>query len=146
MRWVLSPIFAVVATVASSLCASYFVAKLVPHSPDAVVTVIGTIAQVTVTMMGFILAVLAILATISNARLVKKMGASGHFADLLRTLLCACLMQFLAFVLAVVVLVFGVTFLSVWKELMFGILVGGFASIFQAGFKFWRVLNNLNAE
>lgn len=44
---------------------------------------LGLIAQISVTMLGFLLAALAILASISGSRLVRNMKRTGHYSVLL---------------------------------------------------------------
>lgn len=44
---------------------------------------VGILAQIATTMLGFMMAVLAILASISNTRLVRNLQRTGHFHRLL---------------------------------------------------------------
>lgn len=49
----------------------------------SVTTAMGVLAQIAATMLGFMMAVLAILASIANTRLVRNMQRSGHFHRML---------------------------------------------------------------
>lgn len=49
----------------------------------SVTTAMGVLAQIAATMLGFMMAVLAILASIANTRLVRNMQRSGHFHQML---------------------------------------------------------------
>lgn len=44
---------------------------------------LGLLAQVSATMLGFLLAALAILASISGSRLIRNMQKTGHFVVML---------------------------------------------------------------
>lgn len=46
-------------------------------------TLLGLLAQVSATMLGFLLAAMAILASISGTRLIRNMQKTGHFVVLL---------------------------------------------------------------
>lgn len=70
------------------------VSKLDAASTSAVVSasasVAATLAAVAATMLGFIIAALAILASIAGMRLLRNMQRTGHYQNLLaRLLICA---------------------------------------------------------
>lgn len=56
-------------------------------SPEATLSnsavAVGILAQIAATMLGFMMAVLAILASINNTRLVRNLKRTGHFHRLL---------------------------------------------------------------
>ena len=117
--------------------------KLFPASPDALVSILGTAAQVTATMMGFILAALAILASISQHHLIREMNARGHYADLLKTLFCAGALNTVGFAVACFTLTVGGDYWANWRAMLVGSVFGGIISIIQSGYKFWLTLKNL---
>lgn len=64
----------------------------------------GTLAQISATMLGFMMAVLAILASISNTRLIRNMQRSGHYHVMLKMIfinnLGFTLLTFIAFLIS----------------------------------------------
>jgi hypothetical protein len=76
--------------------------RLDPVSINTTVTGMNVLAQVAVTMLGFMMAVLAILASIANTKLIRNMQRSGHFHNML-TRIFACSLSFAAVTLAALV-------------------------------------------
>ena len=104
----------------------------------------GTIASISSTMLGFLLAALAVLASISHTPLVKQMQAFGHYRDLLRTLLVDGLF-FVCCAVCGFVLLFGIRPSSLFLSILLGLHVAAFLSLFDVGRKLWFVLINLRA-
>lgn len=67
----------------------------------------GIIAQTSITMVGFVLACLAILTTISHYKLIRKMQDSGHFYILLHRMFF-CIFSFLILTIISVVMLFHI--------------------------------------
>lgn len=65
----------------------------------------STAAQIAATMMGFLLAALAILASIANMRLLRNMQRTGHFQVLLGRMIITAVYFFIALVFYMTVLV-----------------------------------------
>lgn len=65
----------------------------------------STAAQIAATMMGFLLAALAILASIANMRLLRNMQRTGHFQVLLGRMIITAVYFFVALVFYMTVLV-----------------------------------------
>lgn len=125
---------------------SYFLnIGVIGGSPDQQVSVLGTLAQVSVSMMGFMLAALAILASISDKPLLKNMANMGHFRDLLLSLFTACAVYMFTFLIAGSVLVLG-DYGMHWREFIFASLCSSIVATLQIGWKFWKVLSNLNVS
>jgi hypothetical protein len=143
---ILRPVFSVAVGILSA-AASYWYKKLpiIAGTLEQQITVLGTVAQVTASMMGFMLAALAILASITDKPLVKNMVRMQHYRDLLLTLFTASAVYMIAFLLSGSVLIFG-DFGFHWRHVLFGSLCGSLAALIQVGWKFWRVLSNLNIE
>lgn len=127
----------------SGILSYYFKISIVIGTLDQQISVLGTLAQVSVSMMGFMLAALAILASISDKPLLKNMANMGHFKDLLLSLFTASAVYMLTFLIAGSVLVFGEYGLH-WRDLIFGSLCANIIATLQIGWKFWKVLSNLN--
>jgi hypothetical protein len=112
-------------------------------SLDQQISILGTLTQVSVSMMGFMLAALAILASISDKPLIKHMANMGLYRDLLLSLFTACAVYMSSFLIAGSVLVLGDYGLH-WKEILFATLCASIVATVQIGWKFWKVLSNLN--
>lgn len=73
-------------------CVWYF--DLLDKLPQAEIkSAIGVIVQLAVTMLGFVLAALTVLATIAQTKLVRNMHKTGHYGVLL-TRMFTCLLIF----------------------------------------------------
>lgn len=103
----------------------------------------GSVSSIATTMLGFMLAVLSVLASIENTPLVKIMKQTGHYKNLLITLFFGCTLQFLCLLIGFWFLVF-----SVFNEEIFYVFIGveiaAVISLLDIGRKFWLVLSNLN--
>lgn len=103
----------------------------------------GTVAQVCGTLGGFLLAALAIVASISNTSLLKAMRESGHYDALLKHMFTGTLLFLTATVICILV-VLGVT-LPAWAQAgLFGIMVSGLVVLIITGWQFWLTLVNVN--
>lgn len=111
--------------------------------PTVIPSIAVTFAQVGASMLGFMLAAMAILATISETHLVKTMKQQGYYNDLLKTLFMGCCIFLLLSVLGIVQLLHS----NGWQTLRFFFLpicVSALISLLDLGHKFWLVLSNLN--
>lgn len=121
----------------------YLTSTIPLPSPQDRVSVYGTVAQVCGTLGGFLLAALAIVASISNAALLKAMHGSGHFDSLLKHMFTGTLM-FLTATVACILIVLGVN-LPIWMQAgLFGIMASGLVVLIIAGWQFWLTLVNVN--
>jgi hypothetical protein len=89
------------------------------------------------------LAAMAILATISDAHLVKVMKVQGHYSDLLKTLFIGCLI-YLVMTGIGVVLLFCPSSWEITKVLLVAVSISALTSLTDLGHKFWLVLSNLH--
>jgi len=105
----------------------------------------GTVASISTTMLGFILAALAVLASITQTHLVKQMQVYGHYSDLLRTMLTDSLF-FMTCALCGFAILFGVQAKEWLLSLILGLHVAAFVSLIDVGRKLWFVLVNLRAS
>lgn len=107
------------------------------------ISVYGTVAQVCGTLGGFLLAALAIVASISNTALLKAMRESGHYDSLLKHMFTGTLLFLTATVVCILV-VLGVTLPPWVQAVLFGIMASGLVVLIIAGWQFWLTLVNVN--
>lgn len=137
MRNWLSLAFAVAAT-----AACWHWQPFLGLSPDDLRGAAGTVAQIASTMLGFMIAALAILATITNTVLVRNMQKTGHFLFLLRRMYLAAI----AYAVTMLVALVGViaSSIPVWAVLAVVFLVAlSTALLVEFGYRFWMVLSHL---
>jgi phosphatidylglycerophosphate synthase len=109
------------------------------------ISVFGTVAQVCGTLGGFLLAALAIVASISNTALLKAMRESGHYDSLLKHMFTGTLLFLTATVVCILV-VLGVTLPAWVQAVLFGILVSGLVVLIITGWQFWLTLVNVSGS
>lgn len=100
-------------------------------------------ASLGATMLGFMLAALAVLASINHLQLVSAMRRTGHYKDLLATLFLGCVFMLLCLV-GGLLLLFGQHATAAWVSVLAGLHVGALVSTVDIGRKFWLVLANIN--
>lgn len=115
-----------------------------PELPDqsAVLGFAGTVASVASTMLGFMLAALAVIASISNTTLVERMRKTGHYDDLLTTIFLGCGF-FLVVALCGFALLFGAPAVRGFLTIVLGLHAAALVSLADIGRKFRLVLTNL---
>jgi hypothetical protein len=104
--------------------------------------VASTIAQIAATMMGFLFAALAILASIANMRLLRNLQRTGNFQVLLGRMLIAATAFFFLMIFAIVVMV-SPSFLSHELAMGIGLLIASCFALVDATMKFAVVLFSL---
>lgn len=102
----------------------------------------GTIASISTTMLGFLLAALAVLASISHTHLLGVMREQGHYRDLLNTMLVGFIFFLLCAIEGFSVL-FCVSLTPWLGSALVGTHVAAFVSLLDIGRKLWLVLRNL---
>jgi Na+/H+-translocating membrane pyrophosphatase len=104
--------------------------------------VASTVAQISATMLGFLIAALAVLASIAGMRLLRNMQRTGHYQNLLaRLLICAA-----AFALLLGLSLFAMFAPLVWLPIwqwIFGTMAAAVVSFLDAMRKFAGVLFQL---
>lgn len=105
-------------------------------------TVFGTLAQVAGTMLGFMLAALAIVASISETDLVKRMKATGHYDSLLQNLFFGALVFLACAVLSLLALL-GANLNDWMLAALFGLHIAALWELLVVGWQFWLTLKNL---
>lgn len=140
---VMRPVFAPLLAVAATGLASWHYGWA-PSLPDAaaVLGFAGSVASIAATMLGFMLAALAVIASISNTSLVERMKKTGHYDDLLQTIFVGC-MFFLAIALCGFALLFGAPPERWLLAVLMGLHAAALVSLVDIGRKFRLVLVNL---
>lgn len=93
-------------------------------------------------MLGFMLAALAVLASINHTHLVKMMRDSGHYRDLLVTMMTGCAF-FTACAFSGYLLLFSMPVCQWFMPVLVGLHVGAAVALLDVGRKMWLVLANL---
>ena len=116
-----------------------------PKLADAgsVLSFAGSIASVAATMLGFMLAALAVIISITNTELLKLLRKSGHYKDLLQTIFVGC-MVFLIIALAGFFLLFGVAPGRAFFAVLMALHAAALTALLDIGRKLWLVMNNLH--
>jgi hypothetical protein len=102
----------------------------------------GSVASISSTMLGFLLAALTVLASISHTHLLKVMREQGHYRDLLDTMLIGFLL-FLLCAISGFGLLFGVQLTPKIGFVLVGLHTAAVTSLLDIGRKLWLVLRNL---
>lgn len=139
MSYMLLPLLAGLATAGASWYCGFG-----PDLPDqgALLGFAGSVASIAATMLGFMLAALAVLASINNTTLVERMKKTGHYDNLLRTVFFGC-MLFLLIALSGFALLFGAPRVGWHLSALLGLHVAALLSLLDIGRKFHLVLTNL---
>lgn len=103
---------------------------------------IGVLAQISATMLGFMMAVLAILASISNSLLVRNMQRSGHFHAMLVRIFVDNL-GFAAVTVISFVIAFRPDWMTVLAPFVFGFLIFSSALFASSLVMLWQTLAHL---
>lgn len=139
----MSPLFAPgVLGVGSGIAAWYWGAYPSFNDVAATSSFGGTVASISTTMLGFLLAALAVLASISHTHLLGVMREQGHYRDLLNTMLVGFVFFLMCAVEGFSVL-FGVNLTPGLGCALVGTHIAAFVSLFDIGRKLWLVLRNL---
>lgn len=123
-------------------CVFYFTGHEVFEPKAEFVSVVATFCQVSATMMGFMLAALAILASITDKPLLERMNQQGHYSDLLTHLFIASFIYFTVFIATGWLLISSPS-TSFIRSLILVLMVTGCLATIQVGYKFWVVLKKL---
>jgi predicted lysophospholipase L1 biosynthesis ABC-type transport system permease subunit len=106
-------------------------------------SIFGTLAQVAGTMLGFMLAALAVVASITDTDLLRRMRETGHYDALLQNLFANSLL-FLGCAILSLLMLLGVHLSNWWFAVLFGLHVAAAIMLFVVGWQFWLTLRNVN--
>jgi hypothetical protein len=106
----------------------------------------GSIASIAATMLGFLIAALAILASIAGQRLVRNMQRTGHYTKLLKLFFWSATAYLVTLIVATSALVLPpatvpALFIATCSTFVFSGLM-----LFDIGYRFWLVLSNLTSD
>lgn len=107
-------------------------------------TVAGTYAQVAGTMLGFLIAALAILTAMINDRLLSNMRKTGHYNTLIKELFFACLAFLGAMLVSLAALILSGTLMHALLAASTGFMAFSVVWLFAAGQKFYAVMAAFN--
>lgn len=112
--------------------------------PDSRVAA-GIFAQIAATMLGFLIAAISIIASISSNKFIKELKKSGHYDNLLRTLFFCSSAYAVAMITSLGALMTKLCF--PWPPLI-SLATFSFATLLliDVGRKLWLVLNNLSTS
>ena len=97
-------------------------------------------ASVGVTMLGFMLAMLAVLVSVSDRKLLRNMNKTGHLKQLLKKVYWTGAYFGLSMICSLAALFLTATPLIYSVSIATGALVGALSLLFFVGRSFWRVL------
>jgi uncharacterized membrane protein YozB (DUF420 family) len=128
--------------VAGGIVVGYWAAQQfgpVDFGAERVINLFAVVAQIAATMMGFLLAALAILASIAGMRLLRNMQRTGHYTVLLTRLFISATFFFLLMLEAGTAMFLG-NRLPLAMEMLFGLIFACCASLVEASLKLTAVL------
>jgi len=94
-------------------------------------------------MLGFVLAILAILVSLADRRLIRNMHKTGHFVSLLSRLFTVAIYFGFLTVIAMAALLLSGLPLRVAMASAFGVTASSVLQLALAGRTLWRVLERL---
>lgn len=107
---------------------------------------VGIGAQIAATMLGFLIAALSILASISGHRLLRNMQRTGHYQTLLRRLFWNSAAYGVAMVVAVAAVVMKGELFNSLALVTLGCFTFATMLLTDIAWRFWLVLSNLSPE
>lgn len=105
-------------------------------------TLLGLLAQVSATMLGFLLAAMAILASISGTRLIRNMQKTGHFSVLLHRFFVNTIAFGISMVIAIAASMLNVR-IADGTILSTSIFFFSCLLLCDVGWRFWLVLTEI---
>lgn len=109
------------------------------------VSLASAVASIAGTMLGFLLAALAVLASIAGSRLLRNMQRTGHYQVLLHRLIISAGFFLFLLLAALVTMLGGVKLPWAW-EAATGLVVAAIFALVDAMYKFAQVLLALKPE
>lgn len=118
--------------------------RFVPLVAEASLSSIGgTVASVAATMLGFLLAILAVLISVSDKPLLKEMDERGYYRDLLKTIMVGCALFAVSIIVGFIFLFSTETPPSKFVNGTIALQIACAWSLFDVGRKLWLVFSNL---
>ncbi|MBF0402073.1 MAG: hypothetical protein HQL90_15080 [Magnetococcales bacterium] len=120
--------------------------KLVPFGDAHYYTVAGILASVSGTVLGFIIAAMAILASVEKTLLIKNLRRVGYYTQLIWEFFNAAVFFFSALILSIVCLFLIPPSLAWALSGVFWAIVTASGFLLVAGYHFYLVVSNLDTE
>ncbi|WP_054285942.1 hypothetical protein [Gulbenkiania mobilis] len=135
--------FTLIASIGSAVLLWLSITRWYP-TPDATLsTAAGAYASVAVTMLGFTLAMLAILVSVADRRLIRNMGRTGHYQRLLKGLYWASAYYAATMLASLVTLFLKAAVMQIGIAVSSGLMIGATICLVVMSSRLWRVLNIL---
>ncbi|HDU8695023.1 TPA: hypothetical protein RG731_000182 [Morganella morganii subsp. morganii] len=100
-------------------------------------------AQVSATLLGFLIAGLSILASVSGNRLLKKMQSSGHYHVLLKKIFIVSIWYALSLVIGCWTVISPANSLFISAYISLFAFLSAMLMLGDIGWRFWLVLKNI---
>lgn len=100
----------------------------------------GGYASTSATMLGFVLAMLTVLISMSDRRLIRNMARTGHFLKLLRGLYGCAIYFGAALVVSLPLLILSGCYLHIGIAMCSGLIFSSALQLFVSGLKLWGIL------
>jgi hypothetical protein len=100
-------------------------------------------AQVSATLLGFLIAALAILVSVTGSQLIKNMQQTGHYRVLLKKIFIVSVWYALSLVVGCWAVIAPAQFLYVSAFLCLGVFLASVLMLGDIGWRFWMVLKNI---
>ncbi|WP_233405863.1 hypothetical protein [Enterobacter roggenkampii] len=100
-------------------------------------------AQVSATLLGFLIAALAILASVTGSRLIRNMQESGHYRVLLKKIFIVSVWYALSLIVGCWAVISPIQFLYVSAFICLGTFLASVLMLGDIGWRFWMVLKNI---
>ena len=117
-----------------------------PLGAESIKGIAGMYAQIAVTMLGFMLAMLAILVSVADRRAIRNIARTGHFEKLLRRLYYASGCFGATLVASVVTMMLLATPQQVSAAISNGFMMSSIYLLVSTGRYLWKVLMLLVPE
>ncbi|WP_118186011.1 hypothetical protein [Paraburkholderia phosphatilytica] len=98
------------------------------------------------TMLGFVLAMITVLVSMSDRRLIRNMARTGHFMRLLGKLYGCAIYFGLALLVALPLMVVKAQLLRIGIVLASGLLLSAAVQLIMSGFRLWGVLKLISGS
>lgn len=112
-----------------------------PHLDEALLRgLAGGYASTAGTMLGFVLAMITVLISMSDRRLIRNMARTGHYLRLLRGMYGCAIYFGAALAVSLPLLVLSGTPLRIGSAICSGLIVSSAVQLFRSGLKLWQIL------
>jgi len=111
---------------------------------ENITSIFSGLANNAITLASILVATLAILLSISGSRLVKKMSKTGHFKNLLKSILSCIILFIIVYICCTVALYFPGGEVQLLLPIASGLLAYSLFWFINTCYKFYQVLTHLH--